>query len=66
MIPDAEPTIDVNGVRISWDTARRSVCPHLLPLNLQPHLFLFLDLGRQGADAAGHGQHGDEGQRVPP
>ena len=23
MIPDAEPTIDVNGVRISWDTARR-------------------------------------------
>ena len=42
----------------------QEVCPHLLPLNLQPHLLLFLDLGRQGADAAGHSQHGDEGQRV--
>ena len=42
----------------------QKVRAHLFPLNLQPHLLLFLNLGRQGADAAGHSQHGNEGQRV--
>ena len=50
--------------RAGFPHFRKAAGGELLPLNLQPHLFLFLDLGRQGADAAGHGQHGDESQRV--